>query len=56
MDAPPAWHARTKEEALAGFESTPQGLSHDGAARRLADEIARQLREEQAARLSAQLR
>ncbi|PWB41584.1 MAG: carbonate dehydratase [Rhodocyclales bacterium] len=37
MDAPPAWHARTKEEALAGFESTPQGLSHDGAARRLAE-------------------
>ncbi len=31
-----AWHARTKEEALADLASTPQGLSHDEAARRLA--------------------
>jgi magnesium-transporting ATPase (P-type) len=37
MDAPLAWHARTKEEALAGFESTPQGLSGEEAARRLAE-------------------
>jgi magnesium-transporting ATPase (P-type) len=36
MNAPPAWHARTKEEALAGLDATPQGLSRDEAARRLA--------------------
>ena len=36
MVAPPAWHARTKEEALAGLASTPQGLSGEEAARRLA--------------------
>ena len=35
MSALPAWHARTKEEALAGLESVVQGLSHDAAARRL---------------------
>ncbi len=32
----PAWHSRTKEEAFAGLESTPQGLSAEEAARRLA--------------------
>ena len=32
----PAWHSRTKEEAFAGLESIPQGLSAEGAARRLA--------------------
>ncbi len=36
MDAS-AWHARTKEEALAGLESTLQGLSGEEAARRLAE-------------------
>ena len=43
MDAPPAWHARTEEEALAGFESTPQGLSGEEAARRLAEHGANRL-------------
>ena len=32
-----AWHSRTKEEALAALESTPQGLSGEEAARRLAE-------------------
>ncbi|MDT3736584.1 MAG: cation-transporting P-type ATPase [Denitratisoma sp.] len=32
-----AWHVRTKEEALADLQSTPQGLSGEEAARRLAE-------------------
>jgi magnesium-transporting ATPase (P-type) len=32
----PDWHARTKEDALAGLESTSQGLNGEEAARRLA--------------------
>ncbi len=36
MDAS-AWHARTQDEALAGLESTLQGLSGEEAARRLAE-------------------